>query len=49
MITTGESLLKIADKWGWSAVTELTSTDLARSEAEEKKLEKVAKAQEAEL
>ena len=44
VITTGESLveerlhlLKIADKWGWSAVTEFTTRDLARSEAGEKK------------
>ena len=54
VISTGESLvderlhlLKIADKWGWSAVTEFTTTDLARSEAEEKKLKKIVKAQEA--
>ena len=56
VISTGESLveerlhlLKIADKWGWSAVTEFTTTDLARSEAEEKKLKKIAKTQEAKL
>ena len=56
VITTGESLvierlhlLKIADKWGWSAVTEFTTTDLARTEAEEKKLKKIAKASEAKL
>ena len=56
VITTGESLvierlhlLKIADKWGWSAVTEFTTTDLARTEAEEKKLKKIAKANEAKL
>ena len=56
VIITGESLLeerlhllKIAHKWGWSAVTEFTSTDLARSETEEKKLKKITKAQEAKL
>ena len=56
VISAGESLveerlhlLKIADKWGWSAVTEFTTTDLARSEAEEKKLKKIVKAQEAKV
>ena len=48
VITTGESLLedrlhllKIADTYGWSAVAEFTATDLARDEAEEKKLKKI--------
>ena len=56
VITAGESLiaerlhlLKIADTYGWSAVTEFISTELARSEAEEKKLKKIAKANEAKL
>ena len=56
VISAGESLvgerlhlLKIADTWGWTAVTEFTSTDLARTEAEEKKLKKIAKANEAKL
>ena len=54
VITTGESLLedrlhllKIADTYGWSAVAEFTATDLARDEAEEKKLKKIAKELEA--
>ena len=54
VITTGESLLedrlhllKIADTYGWSAVAEFTATDLARDEAEEKKLKKIAKEKEA--
>ena len=53
VITAGKSLveerlhlLKIADKWGWSAVNEFTTTDMAMSEVEEKKLKKIAKAQE---
>ena len=56
VITAGESLmaerlhlLKIVDTFGWSAVTEFTSTELARSEAEEKKLKKIAKANKAKL
>ena len=56
VITAGESLvgerlhlLKIANTWGWTAVTEFTSTDLARTEVEEKKLKKIAKANEAKL
>ena len=45
----GLHLLKIADKWGWSAVTEFSSTDLSRFEAEKKKIKKITKAQEAKL
>ena len=54
VISAGESLLedrlhllKIADTYGWSAVAEFTATDLARDEAEEKKLKKIAKEKEA--
>jgi len=54
VISAGESLLedrlhllKIADTYGWSAVAEFTATDLARNEAEEKKLKKIAKEKEA--
>jgi hypothetical protein len=36
-------LLKIADLYGWGAVTEFTATELARNEAEEKKLKKIVK------
>ena len=37
-------LLKIADRYGWEAVTEFTEVDLARNEVEEKKLRKIMKA-----
>ena len=54
VITTGESLLeerlhllKIADTHGWPAVAEFTATDLARDEAEEKKLKRIVKEKEA--
>ena len=36
-------LLKIADLYGWGAVTEFTATEFARNEAEEKKLKKIVK------
>ena len=42
-------LLRIADKFGWSAVSEFTATELARTEEEEKKLKKVIKANETKL
>ena len=34
-------LLKIADRYGWGAVTEFTEVELARNEVEEKKLKKI--------
>ena len=42
-------LLRIADKFGWSAVSEFTATELARTEEEEKKLKKIIKANESKL
>ena len=39
-------LLKIADRYGWGAVTEFTEVELARNEVEEKKLKKIMKASE---
>ena len=39
-------LLKIADRYGWGAVTEFTEVELARNEIEEKKLKKIMKASE---
>ena len=36
-------LLKIADRYGWEAVTEFTEIELARNEVEEKKLRKIMK------
>ena len=42
-------LLKVSDTWVWEAVMEFTFTALARSETEEKKLKKIAKASEAKL
>ena len=39
-------LLKIADHYGWGAVTEFIEVELARNEVEEKKLKKIMKASE---
>ena len=36
-------LLRIADKFGWAAVQEFTSIELARTDSEEKKLKKIMK------
>ena len=53
VITAGEKLLsdrfhllKIADRYGWEAVTEFTEIELARNEVEEKKLRKIMKTSE---
>ena len=50
VISAGENLLserlhllKIADRYGWAAVTEFTEVELARNEVEEKKLKKIMK------
>ena len=50
VINAGESaiqerlhLLKIADSYGWGAVSEFTSIELARNDAEERKLKKIIK------
>ena len=56
VIKTGETLLadrlhllRIADRFGWGAVSEFTATELARTDEEEKKLKKIIKANEAKL
>ena len=56
VISSGESvalerlhLLKIADTYGWGAVTEFTAVELARNELEEKKLKKIIKKNEEKL
>ena len=48
VIETGETLLadrlhllRIADRFGWGAVSEFTATELARTDEEEKKLKKI--------
>ena len=38
-------LLKIADRYGWGAVSEFTEVELARNKVEEKKLKKFMKGQ----
>ena len=38
-------LLKIADRYGWGAVSEFTEVELARNKVEEKKLKKFMKRQ----
>ena len=56
VVETGEKLLaerlhllRIADRFGWSAVQEFTSIELARTDSEEKKLKKIMKSNEAKL
>ena len=56
VVSAGESvalerlhLLKIADTYGWGAVTEFTAVELARNELEEKKLKKIIKKNEEKL
>ena len=38
-------LLKIADRYGWGAVSEFTEVELARNKVEEEKLKKFMKRQ----